>query len=156
MGARERWEGCLDPFTVLPWTEDVSWRHGRLFRYLRDNGMLIGSSDLWIAATALVHGARAPALVPIAWIPVPFRAVKGLFEDGSLDVIPSEGTDRFLIFPERDEHQLGAVTTDPPKRQNTEVPGGRAVLSEPSRLQVVEVLLGVGSAGGSPPEARDH
>lgn len=80
-----------------------------------------------------------------------------LIEDGSLDVVPGEGTDRrLLIFPEGDEHQLGAVTTDPPKRQNTEVPGGRAVLPEPSRLQILEVLLGVGSAGGSPPEARDH
>lgn len=54
--ARERWERFLAPFTVLPWTEDVSWRYGRLFRYLRDNGMLIRSNDLWIAATALVHG----------------------------------------------------------------------------------------------------
>lgn len=53
---RERWERLLDPFTVLPWTEDVSWRYGRTFRYLRDNGTLIGSNDLWIAATALVHG----------------------------------------------------------------------------------------------------
>lgn len=40
---------------MLPWTEDVSGRYGRLFRYLRDNGMLVGSDDLWIAATALVH-----------------------------------------------------------------------------------------------------
>lgn len=46
---------ALSPFTVLPWTEDVSWRYGRLVRYLRDNGMLVGSDDLWIAATALVH-----------------------------------------------------------------------------------------------------
>lgn len=52
---RERWERLLSPFTVLPWTEDVSWRYGRLYRYLRDNGMLIGSNDLWIAATALLH-----------------------------------------------------------------------------------------------------
>lgn len=53
---RDRWQRLLAPFSVLPWTEDVSWRYGRLFRYLRDNGMLIGSNDLWIAATALVHG----------------------------------------------------------------------------------------------------
>lgn len=51
----ERWERFLSPFTVLPWTENVSWRYGRLFRYLRDNRMLIGSNDLWIAATALEH-----------------------------------------------------------------------------------------------------
>ncbi len=53
---RGRWERFLEPFAVLPWTEDVSWRYGRLFRYLRSNGLLIGSNDLWIAATALVHG----------------------------------------------------------------------------------------------------
>lgn len=52
---RERWERFLAPFTVLPWSEEISWRYGRLFRYLRRNGILIGSNDLWIAATALVN-----------------------------------------------------------------------------------------------------
>lgn len=53
VGDRERWEELLAPFTVLPWTEDVAWRYGRAFRYLRENGRLIGANDLWIAATAL-------------------------------------------------------------------------------------------------------
>jgi tRNA(fMet)-specific endonuclease VapC len=53
VGDRERWEQLLAPFTVLPWSEDVAWRYGRAFRYLRENGRLIGANDLWIAATAL-------------------------------------------------------------------------------------------------------
>lgn len=53
LGDRQRWESLLAPFTVLPWTEEVAWRYGRTFRYLRENGRLIGASDLWIAATAL-------------------------------------------------------------------------------------------------------
>lgn len=53
---RGRWEEFLAPFAVLPWTEDIAWRYGRAFRYLRRNGFLIGSNDLWIAATALSAG----------------------------------------------------------------------------------------------------
>lgn len=56
MDERGRWEELLAPFTVLPWTPDVAWRYGRTFRYLRANGLLIGSNDLWIAATALAAG----------------------------------------------------------------------------------------------------
>ncbi len=56
MDDRDRWEEFLDPFTVLPWTPDVAWRYGRTFRYLRAQGLLIGSNDLWIAATALAEG----------------------------------------------------------------------------------------------------
>lgn len=52
---RDRWERFLAPFSVLPWTEDVAWRYGRIFRYLHDNRMLIGTNDLWIAATALAN-----------------------------------------------------------------------------------------------------
>ena len=40
---------------LLPDAE-VAWRFGQTFRYLRDNGRLIGSNDMWIAATALAHG----------------------------------------------------------------------------------------------------
>lgn len=53
MEDRERWKRFLAPFTVIPWSEDVAWRYGRTFRYLRSQGLLIGSNDLWIAATAL-------------------------------------------------------------------------------------------------------
>jgi tRNA(fMet)-specific endonuclease VapC len=30
--------------------------HGQAFRYLQANGLLVGANDLWIAATAIVHG----------------------------------------------------------------------------------------------------
>ena len=53
MRDRKRWETFLGPFFVLPSTPDVCWHYGRAFRHLRDNGTLIGSNDLWIAATAL-------------------------------------------------------------------------------------------------------
>jgi predicted nucleic acid-binding protein len=38
---------------VLPCTHDVCWRYGRIYRNLREAGTLIGSNDIWIAATAL-------------------------------------------------------------------------------------------------------
>jgi tRNA(fMet)-specific endonuclease VapC len=53
---RARWDDLLRGFRVLPSGPDVCWRYGRLFRYLKENGRLIGTNDLWIAATALVHG----------------------------------------------------------------------------------------------------
>jgi predicted nucleic acid-binding protein len=52
---RARWQAFLGPFFVLHSTADVSWEYGRLFRYLRDSGRLIGSNDMWIAATALAY-----------------------------------------------------------------------------------------------------
>ena len=55
MRERARWEAFLAPFYVLPPTPDVSWQFGRAFRHLRDNGNLIGSNDLWIAATGLAY-----------------------------------------------------------------------------------------------------
>jgi tRNA(fMet)-specific endonuclease VapC len=55
MRDRQRWETFLGPFFVLPSTPDVCWQYGRAFRHLRDNGTLIGSNDLWIAATALAN-----------------------------------------------------------------------------------------------------
>lgn len=55
MRDRARWEAFLAPFYVLPSTPKVSWHFGRAFRHLRDNGNLIGSNDLWIAATGLAY-----------------------------------------------------------------------------------------------------
>lgn len=54
-GAEERpaWEELLGRLHVLPIDMDVCWRYGRLFRYLKENGRLIGANDLWIAAAAL-------------------------------------------------------------------------------------------------------
>ena len=54
-GERERWEGFIAPFQVLPCTADVCWEYGKAFRYLKENGLLIGANDLWIAATGLAH-----------------------------------------------------------------------------------------------------
>lgn len=55
LGERARWERFLRPFEVLQSSADVSWRYGELYRHLSRNGMLIGTNDLWIAATALAH-----------------------------------------------------------------------------------------------------
>ena len=49
------WDRLLRRFEVLVPDREVAWRYGRTFRYLRDQGHLIGTNDLWIAATALIH-----------------------------------------------------------------------------------------------------
>jgi predicted nucleic acid-binding protein len=75
---KSKWEDFLKPFYVLPWTTDVSWEYGEAYRYLSENGLLIGSNDLWIAATALVfqmplvtrnirHYQRVPGLKLISY-----------------------------------------------------------------------------------------
>lgn len=56
IGDRRAWDRLVAPFDVLPCTPDVSWRYGRLFRYLKGNGLLIDANDLWIAATAVTQG----------------------------------------------------------------------------------------------------
>lgn len=53
MRDKARWEDFLRPFYILPWTTDVSWEYGGMYRYLSENGLLIGTNDLWIASTAL-------------------------------------------------------------------------------------------------------
>ena len=78
LSARERWEAFLAPFHVLPVTPEVCWQYGRVYRYLQDNGRLIGANDLWIAATALAndmpvvtrneeHFRRVPGLVVVGY-----------------------------------------------------------------------------------------
>jgi len=52
---RSRWEAFLAPFYVLASSPEVCWEYGRAYRYLQDNGRLIGGNDLWIAATALAY-----------------------------------------------------------------------------------------------------
>jgi tRNA(fMet)-specific endonuclease VapC len=52
---RARWEEFLAPFHVLAFNADISWEYGRAYRYLQDNGLLIGGNDLWIAATGLAY-----------------------------------------------------------------------------------------------------
>jgi len=73
LGDRTRWEGFLAPFYVLSPTPDVSWEYGRAYRYLQENGRLIGGNDLWIAATALAY--RMPVVTRNA---EHYRRVPGL------------------------------------------------------------------------------
>ena len=78
LGERERWEEFVGPFEVLWCTPDVCWEYGRAFRYLKENGLLIGANDLWIAATGLAfqmpvvtrdtdHFRRVPHLEVVAY-----------------------------------------------------------------------------------------
>lgn len=53
---RDRWRRFIDRFEVLVIDLDVCWEYGRAFRYLHDNGLLIGTNDLWIAAAAIAYG----------------------------------------------------------------------------------------------------
>lgn len=54
--AREDWERLCRPYPMLLCTTEVSWRYGEIYRALAAKGQLIGSNDMWIAATALAHG----------------------------------------------------------------------------------------------------
>ena len=55
MARRDRWEAFIAPFFLLPHTPDVSWEFGRAYRHLSGTGQLIGTNDLWVAATALAY-----------------------------------------------------------------------------------------------------
>ena len=50
------WHRLCQPYAILPWTLEVSWRYGEVFRVLAAKGQLIGANDMWIAATALANG----------------------------------------------------------------------------------------------------
>lgn len=56
LSERSNWEAFIKPFQVLSWTPAVNWAYGQTFRYLQSNGLLIGSNDIWIAATAIAYG----------------------------------------------------------------------------------------------------
>jgi tRNA(fMet)-specific endonuclease VapC len=53
LGERGRWEDFIRPFEMLSCTPDVCWEYGKAFRYLKENGLLIGANDIWIAATGV-------------------------------------------------------------------------------------------------------
>ena len=53
---RKDWERLCRPYPILPWSHDVTWQYGEIYRSLASKGQLIGTNDLWISATALVHG----------------------------------------------------------------------------------------------------
>lgn len=52
---RGKWEAFVAPFYILGSNADVAWEYGRAYRYLQENGRLIGGNDLWIAATGLAY-----------------------------------------------------------------------------------------------------
>lgn len=53
---RDAWQKLVGRFKVLVPDLDACWSYGQAFGYLRDNGMLIGANDFWVAATALAYG----------------------------------------------------------------------------------------------------
>jgi predicted nucleic acid-binding protein len=54
--ARRDWEKLCRPYPILPWTPEISWEYGEIYRELSSKGLLIGGNDMWIAATARVSG----------------------------------------------------------------------------------------------------
>lgn len=52
--ARRDWEKLCRPYPILPWTPEISWEYGEIYRDLASKGLLIGANDMWIAATARV------------------------------------------------------------------------------------------------------
>lgn len=52
---RRDWEKLCRPYPILPWTPEISWEYGEIYRELSSKGLLIGGNDMWIAATARVH-----------------------------------------------------------------------------------------------------
>lgn len=55
MANRTAWESLLRPFRRLPITHSVAWHYGEIYRHLAATGNLIGTNDLWIAASGLAH-----------------------------------------------------------------------------------------------------
>lgn len=53
---KRKWQKLCGPFTALPWTKEIAWQYGEIYRNLKSGGNLIGANDMWIAATAIVHG----------------------------------------------------------------------------------------------------
>jgi tRNA(fMet)-specific endonuclease VapC len=56
MSEQAKWKKALAPYKLVRITAETAWIFGENHRYLSARGTLIGSSDLWIAATALTHG----------------------------------------------------------------------------------------------------
>ncbi len=45
----------LRPYHLLSFSSEIAWTYSRCFRDLKSRGLPIGTNDIWIAATALVH-----------------------------------------------------------------------------------------------------
>lgn len=52
---KRTWQRLRGPFALIPWSPDILWQYGELYRLLQSGGKLIGTNDLWIAATVMVH-----------------------------------------------------------------------------------------------------
>lgn len=52
----DSWRRLCGRYDVLGWRQAIGWQYGVIYRHLSASGSLIGTNDLWIAATALVHG----------------------------------------------------------------------------------------------------
>jgi tRNA(fMet)-specific endonuclease VapC len=50
------WQKLIHPFALLGWVREISFLYGEIYRQLAAKGSLIGTNDLWIAATARHHG----------------------------------------------------------------------------------------------------
>ena len=55
MSDRAVWEEFCAAYEMLPMTVETSWIYGGIYRHLARQGRLIGTNDLWIAASALTH-----------------------------------------------------------------------------------------------------
>ena len=55
MSDRRVWEGFCAPYEMLAITRDAAWNYGEIYRELSGQGQLMGTNNLWIAATALTH-----------------------------------------------------------------------------------------------------
>ena len=55
MEERETWRVFLAPFEMLAMDAATAWHYGEILRSLAASGTLIGTNDLWIAASGLAH-----------------------------------------------------------------------------------------------------
>jgi tRNA(fMet)-specific endonuclease VapC len=55
MADRREWQRFCHSYEMLPWSMEIAWQYGEIYRQLQRRGRLIGANDLWIAAAALVH-----------------------------------------------------------------------------------------------------
>ena len=90
---RARWEAFLAPFHILSSNADVSWEYSRAYRYLQDNGLMIGGNDLWIAATGLAY--RMPVVTRNVqhYRRVPGVLVADYRTDGARPPLSAQGRD---------------------------------------------------------------
>lgn len=55
LNERPTWDAFLSSYHILGCSMGVCWTYGELYRFLRREGTLIGTNDLWIAATAVTN-----------------------------------------------------------------------------------------------------